>query len=398
MEYAVIFFLPGLYFLNNYFETGSKKKLLLAVECLMIIAFVHLYIIFCLVACYILLSLVNIKRIMQWGNLFYYILIMTAAGFIGVLPLIIGLLRGIKFHSASSGFVSANIKLLDFTQFIHNWYKFRESNPILLVFLICAVIWFILILFKRGKNNDIGFIMIAIFMYGMYRAEELKLPSLIPAYRIAVVLTPMLIIVIVVPLYLLVSSFKAQDYGAFKIAKSVIGALLVGVILYIWPISIPKVTDFYQYDTAVKAYLQIKANLPYLNWTIVSPAEEYQLAYTYGQHKELLEFVGEISDPSGKKLKIDTDYIFFYTEKIPIGTNIPITEADAQKPFPAPNGNLTDQYYTNKENRRILEAKAYYWAENYMKTHNNMEIYMDTPTMRIYKLSQPVKHSENLLK
>jgi hypothetical protein len=308
-------------------------------------------------------------------------------------------LSGLQLHSVpEGGVVPSNVKFLNITQFIHNWYKFRESNLILIVFLICAVLWFILIIVKRGKKNDIGFIIIALFMYGMYRAEELKLPTLIPAYRIGVVLTPMIIIVIVMPLYLLASSFKAKEDTFFKTTKSVVCAILIGVILYIWPISIPKEIDAYQYDTAVKAYLQIKAHLPYLNWTIVSPAEEYQLAYTYGQHKELLEFVGEITDPSGQKLKIDTDYIFFFAEKIPLGTNIPVTEADAQKPFPAPTGNLTEQYYVNKENRRILEAKTYYWAENYMKTHSNMEIYMDTPTMRIYKLSQPVTHSENLLK
>jgi len=199
------------------------------------------------------------------------------------------------------------------------------------------------------------------------------------------------------PFYVITRPISISESKIFSVAKTMIGLMVIILIVYIWPIIIP-VGNRYQYDEAVYAYLQIKANLPYLNWTIVGPEEELQLALTYGQHKELWEFVQSISTPDHAKLKIDTDYIFIFTEKIPLGSKQNITEADAQKPFQEQTGDLTAQYYGNVANRTVLEAKSYYWAEKYMKTHTNMEVYLDTDYMRIYKINQVGIHSLDLLK
>jgi hypothetical protein len=390
MEYAIVFFLPGIYFLIKYFETADKRKLLLAAECLMIVALTHLYISLCLIGAFTLITILNVVRIFRFRDVTRYILMMFAACFFGFLPLFIGTLLGLRFYSAKNGFVSKNFGLLDFSHFLEKASQFHEGSPGLVLFLICLVVWLILVMFRVGKIYDLGYIAVAVMLYAMYRAEELGLPYLVPAYRIGVMLLIVAVIVIIMPSYLILSVIKSKREQAFNITKSILGTLTIVIIIYSWPITIPEEREAFQYDDTVQAYLDIKKNIPYLNWTIISPQEDSQLTYTYGSHTHLWELVQSISGKESKKLQILTDYIFIFVEKIPLGANHKINEEDAKKPFPSPDSqsDLTKYYYGTVENRTILEAKAYYWAENYMKTHKDIEIYMDTENIRVYKIKQ----------
>jgi hypothetical protein len=132
-----------------------------------------------------------------------------------------------------------------------------------------------------------------------------------------------------------------------------------------------------------------------LNWTVVAPAEQYQQCLGYGWHVELLEFVRKMAaaeEPGGDKTySIPTDYIFIFTEKIPLGLDRAIEVTDSKAKIPAPKGDEVQFYYRNPENRAILEAKAYFWAEDYMKRRNNMEVFYESQYMRIFLIRQDYK-------
>jgi len=398
MEYAVVFFLPGIHFLSMFFETGDRRKLLLAAECLMLVVLIHPYVAFCLGIAYLALSLVNVQYIFRSGNARFYVSALFAAGCLGLLPLLIGIVSGIGFHATSINYISDSVQIANSTNYLHHWLKFREHDPALLAFLCCLLLWFVLTLFKRGrKSNDFGFMLVALFLYLMYRAEFLGLPQLIPTDRIGVMFTLIAVFVMIMPLYLFLTLVNSTGERNFNVAKSLIGGVVVLLCFLAFPISIPQ-GNRYQYDDAVKSYLQIKADFSFKDWTIVSPVEEYELVLDYGIHNELWEFVQSLSNPEESKLEFTTNYIFLFTEKIPLGTNKQISEEDALQPFPAVTGNLTDLFYRDLHNRTMLEAKAYYWGEKYRSTHDNIEVFLDTPNMRVYKITQDGAHPTDLLK
>jgi len=150
-----------------------------------------------------------------------------------------------------------------------------------------------------------------------------------------------------------------------------------------------------EYDDAVSAYFEIKRDYPRHDWTIISPVEQYNQSLGYGWHYELWEFVRLMSD--NKSLVIPTSYVFLFVEKKPFLSKQLLDVKDAQKPFTAIYENPT-MYYTEVDSRRILEAKAYVWAEKYMKSHDNMKIFIENDLMKIYVIEQDTKKKVDLLK
>lgn len=393
MEFALVFFLPGIHFLSIYFKKMEKIKLILASECLLLVVLIHPYVAICLVIAYTVIAVVNSKKLLQFNIFSYFISLMILACFLGILPLLIAWISGIPFYPELIKYTTDNIQSSD-VNFASKLIAFREISVTLWIYLGCLLSWFVISLFKRRIKNDIGLLIMGLLFYLMFRAKQLGLPQIVPDDRLGVIISPFFVIVIVMPFYLLLTSNILMKIKHFNLIKWIALFISIPLIFYISPMSIPK-GNRYQYNDAVKVYLQIKKTIPYMNWTIISPIEELQLAYTYGQHHEIWEFV--VSITQNERMKLDTDYLFLFTEKIPLGTDKVVTEEDAQKILPENTGNPTLLYYANKENRTIIQAKAYYWAENYMKTHSNMDIYLDTPVMRVYRINQSEKKPDNLL-
>jgi cbb3-type cytochrome oxidase subunit 3 len=174
-------------------------------------------------------------------------------------------------------------------------------------------------------------------------------------------------------------------------------SIIVVLILFYqnFTFDVPK-GNKYEYDEAANSYLKIKDHYPISDWTIISTTEQYEECLGYGWHYNLWLFDKIISEKKEKKLEFTTDYIFFFTEKYPLGSNIPISEADAKSDFPQISGQLVE-YYRNEESRKILEAKMYYWAEDYMKRNKNMKVFFENKNMKIYMLKQDGKNPINLL-
>ena len=222
--------------------------------------------------------------------------------------------------------------------------------------------------------------------YWIQESAAYGLPTAIPSDRFGVsfaLVAAMSLGVLIHALTRLLPNPRAR--GATQIAVALTTAAAVFVTGNV--IAAPE-GGRYQYDDNVKVYLQLKEQFkpPFDEWTVVSPMEENHLVIGYGWHYQLWEFLRALEHPDESELKFDTHHIFIFVEKVPLGSDTPVTEQEALVPFPEYEGaDLTEYYYRNLEIRRILESKAYRWAESYMEKHpESVDIYYDSPVLRVY--------------
>lgn len=401
MEYAAIFLLPGIALLIEYMRKRQMVYLLLAGECLLLTVIIHPYTAVTLGSAYIVICL-GFWRVMLLPKVFNnFLKIMIVSGIVGVMPLVIG-------------YLTAPIELEYFNESMQAPKEFEFSNWVEVILssniLIMSLSFFSLLLLlytlynlwknRRQKLNDsyvepasISMVCIFILYYLIYRSGELGLPVLIPADRFGVFFS--LVSAVVCGVLLKTILFSLSIFrNRVNLVNSLI-YMMAGAILISGNINSAPVGLKYQYEDSLKMYFQIKKEFSPLEWTVISPGEDFSIILGYGRHTPLWEFVQYISNPEGKKFAIPTHDIFIFVEKIPLGTNNTTTEDEAYAPFPKfDDTDLTEFYYYDIKNRRILEAKIYKWAENYMESNDNMTIYYDSSVMRVYRLHQeePLKN------
>jgi hypothetical protein len=174
--------------------------------------------------------------------------------------------------------------------------------------------------------------------------------------------------------------------------------LLCTYVLWAGPVVKAPVGAQYQYDDAVKTYLNIRDHFDAGDWTIVSPVEEYSMVEAYGYHTNLWEFVQRNATDSEDPMGFPTAHVFFFVETVPLNLGGPLQHDEALKPFPGPAEGDISTFYYYTPNRRILEAKMYSWAEWYLKTYpDRMTIYYESPTMKVYHLVQQAKEPPDKL-
>ena len=404
MEYAAIFFLPGLHFLNMYFKHNKKKYLFLAGECAALTLLIHPYATVFTGIGYIIILTLNIKEVLQINRLNRVLFVMAGSIFTGVIPMIFGMLVGIKFHG-SLGYIQRSVQLPTKAANISQSIQIVEKNPALIMFLVCMglLALYTCILFKErrrdAESNDIQiniiFLTASIIFYLLYRANHLGLPAIMDPNRIAMFLTMMVVIVITVAFDVLNLVLKKQSVR-YLTKLVMLSFIVIFLTVNTWSARIPAVVQM-EYDDNVKAYLDIKAKYPVHNWTIISPVEHYQFCYGYGWHYEIWEFVINVCDRRIKELKIPTDYVFLVVEKIPFRSTLPVSRASINEALPVSAELPNETFYYDKTNRYILQSKAFFWAEEYIKTHKNMKVWRDTDNLRIYLLTQDGTKPVNLL-
>jgi hypothetical protein len=400
-EYAMMFILPGIYFLQMYFEKKENKFVFLAAEVLALTLLIHTYAAVILTAGYILICLMNLRTFLRIRIFAKFAGIMVAAGIIGLLPIAVGLLSGIKFHQMSIDFISQGGGIPENVSFM-NIFAYVEKDPAFLALLISiavlTVVSIIGLFYKKEENKTrsqlgLAFALITSVLYIQFRADVMQIPALMEKSRTGTFLG----LCAVVVLGLLIGSIGMLPFKKFfnNVLKLAACAVLAVFLFNIANFSMPIVTKT-EYDETANAYIQIKSDYPTLNWTIVSTVEQYSQVMGYGWHYQMWEFIRDQEAAATGALSIPTDYIFWFVEKIPLNQSGIVTEADSQAAFPVVTGN-SDQYYTIAANRRIVEAKAYYWLENYRLTHSNMSIFLDTEYVRIYMIKQDGTNPVNLL-
>jgi len=410
MEYGIIFFFPGMYFLTEHFRSGKMSSLLLAAECLALMVLIHPYVAVCAGAAYVFVFLFHLDHVIRARSLPRLVLVFLAAGTIGVLPLAVGILSGLEFHQTSVDFIVESVSLESAPPpeqgTLSRLWATYEGNRFFVLFLACLGALAVLLLagaalrsrlapFASDWRMNAVYLLLGLFFFYMYQAGTLGLPVFIPEYRLEIFFAFAASIVVALTLHQAVAFIRNRYVsGAVKFTA----ALLVFTHLFNnTGLAIPPPEQF-QYDEAVDAYLDIRNRYPHQEWTIISPIEEYSMVLGYGWHYNLWEFVKDVTEGDKEEVIVPTNYVFLFVEKVPLGTERMVTEADASQPFPVLTGSRLDDYYRIQENRVILQAKAYYWAEEYRKTHKTLKIYLDSPHMRIYYLEQDGTRPYNLLK
>lgn len=156
---------------------------------------------------------------------------------------------------------------------------------------------------------------------------------------------------------------------------------------------------------AAKVCVKAEEELPRETWTVVSPVEGLALVRNRGYHYELWDFISSMEVyTEDRYLEIPTKYVFFVLEKKPIVYNEyrlsnlqydtpAFSRSDAYNVFTREMLGISEtgmmKFYNIPENRRIMEAKLYYWIEEYSKAFpEQMEIYMEDEECAVYRFEQ----------
>ena len=402
MEYAAIFLMPGIAFIYLFFTNHKRIYLLLASECYAITVFIHPFVAAVLTIAYVTIGLVFFKKL--WVNRTFLKVAgyMIAAGIVGITPPIIGLLCGKPFHGSSINYVKGELSVAEQIHKLDTLLRFMQKDTLIALMCLftalyaigCFITGFLKSTNRQPAHKPLLFAgLFVVAMVVMLLAPDLGLPSIVAVDRQPVFLTMANAL-----LFGVISGYlagKIRKDGWRRKIQFVVGVCIVLLIMWFpgQKAQFPP-GDQHQYDEAVRAYLDIKKSYPLLLWDIISPVDELGMIKGYGFHTELWEFVRDLDDPGMRTIRFTTPYVFLFVEKVPIdimGSDFrPIAFEDAAKPFPvATDSNLTEFYYgSHIENRRILEAKAYYWAEEYLKTHQEMKVYMETERYKIYEVYQ----------
>jgi len=389
-EYATIFLLPGIHFLNLYLKKENFRHLNYAGMCLCLTLLIHPHVSFIVIICYsVFIICYSFSKPIF---LFKTSKIMVGYGILGILPIIIGLLSGKRFVSTLT---MSNLSKFDSEIQKYSWelpafsLSAYEPSIFLRIFLICVISFLLYSLFLLVKYKIINdkfsvcMTIISLIIYIIYISDKLGLPVVIDSYR-----TGMFLSIFCVIIYGSALTFLTLFAKRIKVIQAMQGAIFAAVlvlVLLFTPIRLPQGFCF-EYDEAAEGYLRIKNSFPGLNWTIISPVEQYQQVLGYGWHYDLYTFVQKISSDEleDKNFAIPTDYIFIFAEKIPLV----VKKMDIQQNA---NNSVTEVYYRNSDNRKILEEKIYNWAEEYMKKHKNMEVFYDGQYLKIYIIKQDGK-------
>jgi len=409
-EYATIFLLPGFYFLNLFFTTNRKTYMILAAEVLAVTMFIHFYVSLFLIIGYVILAILNVNKVFQ-GKTFVQLLVsMGSAIIISLLPIGIALSVGLKFHALSLGFVvesaTTSVKL--------NWkeeiFRYVETNPTMKLFMIFGIVilaYALLRIFFRKTPEYTGkmklfvmFVVLSAFTYTQVRSIDVGFPSVMEFSRASTFFGVIVVVLFAMTMYI-IEFFPFHKLIKF-IVKIAMGALIIMTVFQMQDYKqLMPVGAKLEYDEAAYAYYKIKSEFPLLNWTIISPVEQYEQSLGYGWHYNLWQFVEETQIKPKEKIEFPTDYVFVFIEKRPLNQaqpyvlTPPISQEDYNQPFPDV-GAAYEKFYTNYKNRRIVEAKAYYWLENYIQRNGKFAVYMENDVLKIYMLKQDGTKPVNL--
>lgn len=282
------------------------------------------------------------------------------------------------------------------------------------VFWICmglsAVYYVFLLLLKKadwGAKMYAGIFFFLVFMIILYSHQILGIPRLMKEERMTIFIGYITPVILALPIEIL-----DRIYGRWEKGREPLNILcsmgMIAALFYATYVRkyIPVQSYFYlENSLAAKACVMIDEEYPKNTWTVVSPVEELAFTRNHGFHYELWEFISSMEMyEENMYLEIPTPYVFFVLEKNPIVYNQyrsaaldyafePIHEEDAQKRFTGEALGISETgvmgFYNILENRRIMEAKLFYWLAEYQKAFpNQMEIYMEDDECIIYKFEQ----------
>lgn len=398
-EYGAVFVLPGLYFLWQYFNERRARHLLLYGQALAITFFVHSYSALYLGIWSAVLALFAvIAGRLERKTLFKFAAAGAAAGAAGLFPFGVGFLMGKGFHSFSAQFVQESVTAGQAAPVTGGFLsKLITGSPFLDAGLLLALVLLISPLFIRSREWTVVAFSLStcsLIMYFLFRARELNLPELSDPSRTTVFFSLILVVLYAKGFNLLEKLVRGITGNLRPRLLKAVSLLICAAVIYFYPPGV-LFRGVEEYDEAAENYLVIKSSFPVLDWTVVGPPEQMYQVVGSGWHYEILRFVQHFGLDRAKdpdfKIPIPTNHIFFYTEKIPLKFGREVTGEDAEKDLEPEGPDPFMQYYHNKDQRAIVQAKAIRWMEAYRSAHTNVSIFFENKNMRIYYIYQPVK-------
>jgi len=403
MEFAITLALPGWLFSYRYLITRDRRYLVTWAIIATSIFLIHSYssVILLLGSGCIVLSLL-LSRNISYKRIFDFIVVGLIALFVGNLPMVIGRLLGMPWHTSTINYVQSKLStqatnsIMTLEPIIKAWGDSQTIFVLVMVgILLLMSIW---TLFKRGTFRNpwptFALLLLVITLLLNFSPAYFGLSLVDPDRLVFMVALVRIIgtVVIVNQIWQPISHFFKQPGKLLNYYKQriIIPLLLITysvgwLILYPPLFQIPN-DKIIEYNIAAEMYFKIKRDFPINNWTIVAPVEQYEEALGYGWHYELWEFVKDYPIESATqrnlKLKIPTPYVFIFVEKVPLK----IYDAEYIKKL----GNVTDPtviYYRDGKRRAILEQQVTEWCEAYRASHDNMKIYYEGEVLRVYQIT-----------
>lgn len=407
MEYAAVFLLPGMVFFYQFFKRDKRAYLLLAAECLAIAVLTHPFTAVALALGYVAIGLAFAGKLFAGRTFIRTVGYMFVAGFVGLVPPLIGLLMGIPFHGSSIDYFRDGLETEESERWTGAVGAFLQDQP--LIALLCIVATALLLVFglrrlvvgarpltdRSSHHATVVFasLLFMVMMATVYLSSDLGLPSVVPPDRQTVFLTLAVATLAGVTIHCLSGWMSVVKWR--KRIQALVFIAVCLVVFFVPGQRMPSPLGYQQqYDEAFRAYLDIKEAYPAKTWNLVSTVDELGAVLEYGFHTEIWRFVQALSDPDVETIDFTTPHVFLFVEKIPLDvlgdSERPIAPEDADKPFPeAGEASPAEFYYVlNPDNRRILMAKAYYWAEKYRDVQADMGVYFETENFIIYEWYQ----------
>lgn len=276
---------------------------------------------------------------------------------------------------------------------------------IFLALLVLTIIYIVLLaLLRKIKEENLyqlSFSIYGLILIFLIICRILKLPTVMEPKRVAIFFAYFSPMAMAMPFEILYGIFNE---GKIKKVCSVVTLMVIPVSIFLILKfgALRPLPPFYYFQTkgAMLVDCDILRKYDDHKWTIVSPVNDTSAILNKGYHYELSDFILQQENwNKDMKITIPTKYVFIYIEKRPIvlyGNRFykddkeivnrdMVTYEDAKKPL---EKEKKDNFYY-KEDRKILMAKAYYWAKEYKKYFSKeMSIYYEDDEFIVYRIVQ----------
>lgn len=445
-EYAMIFLMPLAIYLFNYLENKKADDLILAGMCFVLTISIHFYVtIIALVLC-LAIGLIYLTIIFKKKVFLRLIACVVISTIVAILPLSIAVIQGHPLEQSMNWAVSVvkgnefkndseaekkdnakeNLKDVEEKLSFQTFYEdtYHEISKYVLVYPRGIYIFITLILLSlilniiclkynsRDKESryQLAFTIYIALLTILLLSRALKIPALMEPKRVAifwVYATPVLFGMPIESIFQLIRNSKKGLKAYIRVTKVLLVVFIIGVFkggFY------RDSLQFYYFQTngTRLAIDKIIDTYKDYTWTIISSVNENCLVQNNGYHYELDNFIIDQEGwNSNKEIYIPTKYVFLIVEKKPIilyGNRFyenddaiinrsSITYEDACKELSEKNENNT----IYRKQRPILMAKAYYWAQEYMKYFpDEMNVYYEDEETVVYRIVQNEYFLNNL--
>lgn len=372
-EFAMVFLAPGLYYSHRYLENENRKDFLTAFSAGAVLGLVHSIVfaffgagLVCIAVAHLAVNFRTVfKRVIRLAQASFL------SGIIAVLPAVIGVAAGYKFHSSSVEFLAAQAKV----GFPPLWQTDKLAvSGFILFFVICLVSSKL----EKLRIGSFGFLITgatALIMYvvvGPLTGKEFLITRLGNFWSI------------LAPVGLGVGWFALSRplsrSGRESGVEFTACYVLLIFIFYSFP-PLPVTPYKIQRDNMVEQYISINQTLRPTEWMIVSSEDSYALVLGRGYHLGLRDFLAWYNPTdrylarsvNGQIDKLLTPDIFIFVEKKMYRTS----ETSIKL--------IVDPIYR----RRSMEYKRMEdWIKDYGSSHTNLTTFYEDDTLQVYRIHQ----------